>query len=93
MTTKRQFTQYEIRQELSNYASAIFKDAKEIIMHFCANGAFVYAKFADKVKEYIYISYESICIMLEHGQHGRAMSIIGCDEDEILPDSINYNIC
>ena len=90
MTNKRQFTQYEIRQELSNYASFIFKGAVEIVTHFCKNGAFIYAKFADKVKEYIYISYESICAMLENGQHGRAMSIIGCNDEEMLPDSINY---
>ena len=93
MLNKNQFTQYEIRQEISNYASAIFKGAKEIAIHYCNGGAFVYAKFPDKVREYIYISYESICIMLEHGQHGRAFSIIGYNEDDMLPDSINYSNC
>ena len=88
---KKQFTQYEIRQELANYATAMFAGAKKLTMHFCATGAYIYATFVDKVREYAFISYETICAMLSQGQHGRAMSIIGYDENENLPDSINYN--
>ena len=88
---KKQFTQYEIRQELANYAYAMFSGANEITIHYQKSGAFVYARFADKVREYTYVAYDTICLMLAKGQHGRAMSIIGYDENENLPDSINYN--
>ena len=88
---KKQFTQYEIRQELANYATAMFSGAKELTIHYQSGGAFVYARFEDKVREYTYVAYETICSMLAKGQHGRAMSIIGYDENENLPDSINYN--
>ena len=88
---KKQFTQYEIRQELANYAYAMFSGANEITIHYQKSGAFVYARFEDKVREYTYVAYDTICAMLAKGQHGRAMSIIGYDENENLPDSINYN--
>ena len=85
------FTQYEIRQELANYAYAMFSGAQEIAIHYQKSGAFVYARFVDKVKEYAYVAYDTICAMLANGQHGRAMSIIGYDENETLSESINYN--
>lgn len=88
---KKQFTQYEIRQELANYAYAMFSGANEITIHYQSGGAFVYARFADKVREYTYVAYETICSMLEMGQHGRARLIMGINEDEMLADSINYN--
>ncbi len=87
---KKQFTQYEIRQELANYAYAMFSGANEITIHYQKSGAFVYARFEDKVREYAYVAYDTICAMLAKGQHGRAISIIGVNEEEILPDSINY---
>ena len=88
---KKLFTQYEIRQELANYAYAMFSGAQEIAIHYQKSGAFVYARFVDKVKEYAYVVYDTICAMLANGQHGRAMSIIGYDENETLSESINYN--
>lgn len=87
---KKLFTQYEIRQELANYAYTVFSGAQEISIHYQKSGAFVYARFVDKVKEYAYVAYDTICAMLANGQHGRAMSIIGVNEEEILADSINY---
>lgn len=91
MEKKELFAQYDIRQELSNYATAMFSGALELTIHYQKNGAFVYARFADKVKEYTYIAYETIRAMLDMGQHGRARLIVGVDEDEVLADSINYN--
>lgn len=88
---KKSFTDYEIRQELANYATAMFSGASQLTIHYQKGGAFVYARFADKVREYAYVAYETICKMLEMGQHGMAMSFIGHDESENLPDSINYN--
>lgn len=91
MKEKNNFTSYEIRQELANYATALFSGAKELTIHYQRGGAFIYARFADKVREYAYVTYDTISAMIAQGQHGRAMSIIGCDENENLPDSINYN--
>lgn len=88
---KKSFTDYEIRQELANYATAMFSGASQLTIHYQKGGAFVYARFADKVREYAYVAYETICAMIEQGQHGMAMNIIGCDGSENLPDSINYN--
>ena len=87
---KKLFTQYEIRQELANYAYAMFSGAQEIVIHYQKSGAFVYARFVDKVKEYAYVAYDTIRSMLEIGQHGRARLIMGINEDEMLADSINY---
>lgn len=90
MVQKNVFTDYDIRQELSNYATAMFSGAKELTIHYQRGGAFIYASFADKVREYTYIAYETIRNLLEQGQHGRALGILGIDEEETLPDSINY---
>ena len=69
----------------------MFSGAQEIAIHYQKSGAFVYARFVDKVKEYAYVAYDTICEMLANGQHGRAMSIIGYDENETLSESINCN--
>lgn len=82
---KKSFTDYEIRQELANYATAMFSGANQLTIHYQKGGAFVYARFADKVREYAYVAYETICKMLEMGQHGMAMSIIACENVKTFP--------
>lgn len=70
------YTQYEIRQEISDYASRIFNGAIDMIIDYGSDGAFVYAKFPDKVCEYAYICYDDIVAVLEFGQHGRAVRMV-----------------
>lgn len=40
MKEKNNFTNYEIRQELANYATALFSGAKELTIHYQRGGAF-----------------------------------------------------
>ena len=92
MRNKKQFTEYEIRNELSNQVYAMFGDAIVLTTKYDQSGAFIYAVYADGIREYAYITYKSVVADLENHRQSLAMRIIGeiPSEEILLPDSINY---